>query len=609
MKLKGISIAILFFTSTLFAQKGDTPMNTYDMGGKIDFMKLTESGVLVVAGGGGFAGIKPGESQPHFVFKDYGKVKEEELTFIPMSPYVMIDEGAFGKSRKTVIDVVSGKKLFATEEQGWSIIKSADIFLPQNKLVITGAHDRKSALGVYDLLDGSEVKLMHFKANSPQFITKPVIIDGGLLIGSNQSLMRIDLETGNIVWENKELSKISWLTSDPSGKEIYAFENKGDGTRIHKISSTGNLLWQKERKIKGSIHQFQILPNGLACVSNTVSKSGKVESKISFLSPSDGTDLWEKAPTIKDYVTHFYIQDDGILFGLSGGGINKIDFNGTPLFKKPMKTGDNIHVMANTPKGLIYITDSDCNIVDLKTGESIWAKELKFKRAKLVTDTYDPDRHRYLISTGTELISIDENTGDINHLAEYKFKGSEYPNSIEIRKEGILLSSDQNMLLLNFDGTQKYTLFYQAPGKTAAGAILAGTMAVASTAVAVGSSVSAELHRDVNNIGGGHYALGDYTMTGKMQKEMASSYAKMAGNSFAEMTKRFSATAATENAQFILTKLDDGIGLVKINKDTGQIEKEVILKDRKPMYEVDDLAGLLYYVANTNAIYIYELKQ
>lgn len=86
-------------------------MNTYDMGGKINFMKLTESGVLVVAGGGGFAGIKPGESQPHFVFKDYGKVKEEELTFIPMSPYVMIDEGAFGKSRKTVIDVVSGKKL------------------------------------------------------------------------------------------------------------------------------------------------------------------------------------------------------------------------------------------------------------------------------------------------------------------------------------------------------------------------------------------------------------------------------------------------------------------------------------------------------------------
>ncbi|MCK9447839.1 MAG: PQQ-like beta-propeller repeat protein [Bacteroidales bacterium] len=608
MKTFQTIIMVLFLTGSLLAQKAETPQHSFEINGKINFIRQTESGVIIIGGTGGLVGIKPGAQKPHFTFSEYGKIKEEELTFIPMSPYVMIDEGAFGKSRKTVIDVVSGKKLFATEEQGWSIINSADIFLPQNKLVITGANNRKSALGVYDLLDGSEVKLMHFKANSPQFITKPVIIDGGLLIGSNKSLMRIDLEKGNIVWENKELSKISWLTSDPSGKEIYAFENKGESTRIHKISSTGNLLWQKERKIKGNIYQFQILPNGLACVSNTVSKNGKVESKISFLSPSDGTDLWEKAPKIKDYVTHFYIQDDGILFGLSGGGINKIDFNGTPLFKKPMKTGDNIHVMANTPKGLIYITDSDCNIVDLKTGESIWAKELKFKRAKLVTDTYDPDRHRYLISTGTELISIDENTGEINHLAEYKFKGSEYPNSLEIRNEGILLSSDQNMVLLNFDGTQKFHVFYQAPGKTAAGAILAGAMVVASTAAAVGSSVSAELHRDVNNIGGGHYALGDYTMTGKMQKEMASSYAKMAGSSFAEMTKRFSATAATENAQFILTKLDDGIGLVKINKDTSQIEKEVILKDRKPMYEVDDLAGLLYYVANANTIYIYDLN-
>ena len=33
---------------------------------------------------------------------------------------------------------------------------------------------------------------------------------------------------------------------------------------------------------------------------------------------------------------HFYIQNDGILFGIQQGGINKISFDGQALFKKPL---------------------------------------------------------------------------------------------------------------------------------------------------------------------------------------------------------------------------------------------------------------------------------
>lgn len=52
------------------------------------------------------------------------------------------------------------------------------------------------------------------------------------------------------------------------------------------------------------------------------------------------------------------------------------------------------------------------------------------------------------------------------------------------------------------------------------------------------------------------------------------------------MNKRFRATAATENAQFILTNLDGGVGLVRVGKDTGKVEKEIILRDKKPDYRV-----------------------
>jgi hypothetical protein len=84
--------------------------------------------------------------------------------------------------------------------------------------------------------------------------------------------------------------------------------------------------------------------------------------------------------------------------------------------------------------------------------------------------------------------------------------------------------------------------------------------------------------------------------------------AAASGATVAEMLKRFKATAATQNAQFILTKLEDGVGLVKVNKDDGTVEKEIILKDKKPEYQVDDFGGYLYYKATDNTIYTYNLN-
>ena len=118
---------------------------------------------------------------------------------------------------------------------------------------------------------------------------------------------------------------------------------------VNKISASGTEMWSDGKKLKGKVSNFQITPKGLAVVSD-VADSGKkglaklaaskAQSNISFLSASNGEDLWEKAPKTKGYVQHFYIMDDGILFGIQEGGINKISFEGNVLFKKPLKTGE-----------------------------------------------------------------------------------------------------------------------------------------------------------------------------------------------------------------------------------------------------------------------------
>lgn len=594
------------------------PNHTYNLGGKINLMKLTDAGVLVIANGEGLVGIKPNAKEPHFNFKDYGKVKPEELEFVPMSPYLVVSQGGFMTSKKTVIDFISGKKLFGTEENNWKVTNRCDVMLPQNKLVVLGMRKGGAmAVGIYDLATGKEEGLVELNdpkkvavaSSIPQFSGRPVIVGDGLLVPTTKSLMRIDVANGKVLWTNKDVDDITWITADPTGKEIYTFEERQNGdTRIHKISSSGTILWEKERKIKGKVSRFEILPQGLAIVSD-VDNSGKSglaklassasESKIAFLNAADGSDLWEKAPKTKGYIQHFYILEDGILFGLFEGGINKISFDGNPLFKKPLKTGENIHTMALTPKGMIYITDTDADIISLKTGESIWSKPIKYKKATSVASAYDKEHKRYLISTGEEMVAIDENSGNISTLASYEFKGKETPSKVILRKEGILLSSEQNMMMLGFDGKQKFHEFYKAPGKSAAGAIFAGVMGVASVAMSAATAAEANQHRN---------SLGSYTSYGESLMDSSRDFAVAASASFAEMGKRFKATAATQNYQFILTKLDNGIGLVKVSKDTGKEEKEIVIEDKKPEYEVDEIGGFLYYQSNDKTIQAFDLK-
>lgn len=621
--IKTYILFVLMLISSIQINAQETPDHKYELGAKINEMTLTEGGTMVVATNDGLVGIKPGENNLLFNFTDYGRVKPEELFFVPQAPYVIVGQTGFAalSTKKAVIDYMSGKKLFSTEDNGWKAVYTCDVMMPQNKLVVSGQRrsDEKyaQAVAVYDLNTGKED--YRFNLNDPGRVGiaksyvvtgRPLLLKEKLIVPTSQGMIAKKAVSGETIWENK-IKNANWMVSSEDENDLYAFTASANGknTKIHRINSDGSSAWADEKKVKGSIANFQILDQGLAVVSN-VDNSGKkglaklassrAESKITLLSSQNGEDLWEKAPKTKGYVQHFYIMEDGILFGIAEGGINKISFEGNTLFKKPLKTGENILTMASTPQGLIYITSEDANIVNLETGEQVWNKPLKYKRADAISSTYDKKNSRYLISADEKLFAIDENTGDVDNLAESKFDGKEDPTSVEMRNGGILLTSSQNMLLLDFDGNKTWHEYYRAPGKSAFGVILAGVTAVATAATSAAASHAANQNRNY---------LGNYTSEGRRYNNLSNGMAAATGASIAEMLKRFKATSATQNAQFVLTKLDDGVGLVKLNKDTGAKEKEIVLKDKKPVYEVDDFGGYLYYKANNNTIYSYNLVE
>ena len=612
--LKVVILGIWLVPIVSFAQKAETPDAIYDIGAKINEMMLTEVGTLVVASNDGLIGIKPESKEVLFNFTDYGRVKPEELFFPPVSPYVVVSQNGFGgiSAKKAVIDYLSGKKLFSTEDNGWKAATLCEVMMPQNKLVVSGQRraDEKyaTAVAIYNLDTGAQESFFNLK--SGEVVSgRPLLLENSIIIPTTKSLINVALPTGDVLWTTK-VDDIKWMVADASETEIYGVETTSNGknSKIHKVSASGDLLWSEPHKLKGIVSNFEILPQGLAIVSNVDNSgksgimkltSGRSESKIAFLSASNGEDQWEKAPKTKGYVQHFYIMDDGILFGIYEGGINKISFEGATLFKKPLKTGENILTMAETPQGLIYVTESDANIVNLHSGDQVWKKPLKFKRAQAVSTTYDSQNNRYLISADDNLLSIDAASGESTVLAKSKFDGKEDPQHVEVRNDGVLLTSDQNMTLLDWDGNELWHEYKRAPGKSAVGAILAGVTAVATAATAAASYHSANQNRN---------RLGQLTQRGERYENLGDGMAAASGASIAEMLKKFKATSATQDAQFILTKLDEGVGLVKLNKDTGSLEKEIILKDKKPTYEVDDRTGVLYYQANNQTVYMYDLK-
>lgn len=595
---KLVLLTFFFSLQTLFSQTVDTPENKYQLG-TIKWMKVSDPGTLIVSTSKGIYGIKPNESQPAFLFDKRKNIKEENFHFQPGTPYAMfIANGMNGVT--FVLDLVSGKTLFDSKGNGFSLINSRDIILPENKLVVSGLRKRKGKIGVeysiavFDLKTGNEEYTITQKgSNNVTGVSD--IIDGKLIIPRKKGIDAIDLASGNTLWTAK-VKNANSITARKDGIYAYQGNSNGKNTTIYKVDTNGNLAWKEGNKLKGKVRQTDYLPQGIALLTDTSEKNP--QSKIYFLDNNSGNDLWAKAPKTKGLVSHFYTDKDGIIFGVASGGINMVKYNGTPLWKKPLKTGPSISTLAKTEKGILYITSSDADIVDENTGKSIFGKKLKYKKSKTVASTFDQDKNRYLLSCSDGLYSIDGNTGTFEIISKPKFKEKEMPTSIEIRGDNILLSSSQNLMLLDSGGKEIYHQHYKSPTKSTFMKIVSGAIAISSVALASSAAYSAGANRT---------SFGRYNNHGSRMNTYAKGFSQLGSASFSAMSKRFKASAATPNDKFILTKLSSGVGLVKLNKDDGKKEKEILLKDKKPEYKIDAVERILYYKANKNTIYSFKI--
>ncbi len=323
------------------------------------------------------------------------------------------------------------------------------------------------------------------------------------------------------------------------------------------------------------------------------------KSELYYIDALTGKNRWSKPVQLKGKITNISLNEGKIAVSSakeSGNNyVNIIDVaTGAEVNKNDMKVRGAVTNVIMTKRGLIYSTTDETNIQDPVSGKDVIGKALRYKTGG---SSVRKDGKYYVIND-SEIAAIDETTGEVSTFAKVSFKDKEDPQQLEILPQGILVSSAQNMVMLGWDGKEKYHTFYKAPGVSTAGKILGGL----TMAVAMANSADQGMRAGASGFGTAAY-------TSHMEKSQR--WSNLGGSGMSQFTKRFNMTSGSKDYQVILTKVDDGedkgFGLVKVNKLTGQSEGKVVIGDKKPDYIFDDVNDLIYYKDKNRKITAFKL--
>jgi len=581
--MKSLQLLLLLFVSaiTLNAQNTIKESNVFSMDGNVETMRVAPGGMLLVGTSDGLTAVEAHNKNVVFQFKAFGKIKPEELTLLDNLPYVVLTRGY----SKVILNYFTGKEVFNSSKDGWGSVFMVHPDYTYQKIYMLGGTAKGYSLGVFDMETLKNENTVSFtdKKTMGAYIdvTKYYESNGKLFVRTEKGIVCVDKKTFNIDWVYDDLDKatpyISVITDSEKGL-FFVTESDGKKSLLHKIDNSGKRTTKKPEKLEAITQALSITPQGLLIQ--------MVDTKDSYFQMYDlqsGVNKWEKPVDIKGGIYFTEVKESNLYYASNNGLINSLDLNtGKTQLKKEIKTGMWFKSIVLLENDLIfYITGSDMGIANLKTGE--FAKEpTKFKKATNLISSYDKKNDRFVVSSGTKLFFI-KNDGSSTKVMDINFKENETPLRIEYRDNGILLGAKQNNALISYDGKIIYESYFKAPGQSLLGKIAMVTVTAALMSQSVGQNMN-------NNYKDARYSAN--AATGLM----------------GEMNKRFNATKNTKNFLYVLTKLNDGVGLVKLNKDNGNKIAELLLKDRKPAYEVDDQFGILYFKNDKKQLTTFDLR-
>ncbi len=656
-----------FIFAALLAQAQTEKDFTKNFSSKINWYRISDAGTLVVATKDALYGINPVDGSEAWKNEDIENILESNYDPIEGTPYASLYKGGLMKSKNNIVDLVTGRVVANSKELGLNSVMKRIYLMKSNAVLFYGYNSSgKPTLMLVDLATGEKKweQQKVFEKNAEQIVSEAGETEDGIFLATDKNIYKLNKTTGQVAYsvdmksdlpvappaEPEEAPKkgfggllsmgkvfdkqagqmISMASADffqHTDKNIIYFWNQdiltafnvADGKelwkRVELPSPVANILFDTHGMLVATSEKTQediqkASKGGGGLIGNMKkNKAGKKNrATLLCLDLNTGAEKWSSDVELQGDVTAYKLNGKNLILATARDQgtnfISIVDLDaGKSVTKKALEIKGDIRDLQIVPQGLYYRTTEQINILDLETGDKTWKKGFAVKQCS----GQNADGKTGYVYANRIIYRINYEKGDMEEwITGINFDGKEDPTSLQVRPNGILLTSDQNLRLYNFDGKQVFHTFQQAPGRTLAGKLTSGLGALTAGAISAQQTAQAAQLS---------YAKGYYGSTDpgldqsiKNANANASNFAGAAVQSFQSISRRFKATKQADNFMAILTNFGKSnmakdAGVMMVDKNTGAAIKEIVLGDKKdPDYKLDELGRVVYYKANGSEI-------
>ncbi|HEY0655000.1 MAG TPA: PQQ-binding-like beta-propeller repeat protein [Chryseosolibacter sp.] len=672
-----ILVAVFLMITTLsFAQTKKAPAWSAKFKSAVNWQRVHSLGYLIVSTNDGLYGVNPTDGKILWENKSYPALSPDNFREVDGTEFATISfitDKSATIPMQAILEVVGGKVLFDSQKEQIGVL-SRHVLPKSGRLLVIGARPNTLAasLFMYDIATGKQLWANDdmFKADQPaqkgllgklqamgqqlsnlqSLTSEPVeLADQSMIITHPNYVIKINSADGKILWKNAITpSKAGRIYFSPyqkgvvyAGTEIESETgsgfttssgNKGEPQKFYYNQyyafdlASGASLWKEPAKENDKLNQVIMHEKGLIICPRSSQKP-----TINLIDYATGKMMWGnkgKGVKAQGSVVSYIPTAKGILITTAFDNawnnkaeeyyLNVLDpATGTLKYEKASKLKGDLVSSEIVPKGLLFATTKEVNILDTNTGKLLWENSIEAgmpfnsdKPRPFPTASKGDKMYVFSAKEGG-LFEIDKTNAVSKKItpAKVEFEGKEVPNAIDVTSDAILLYSDQNVMKLGFDGTQKYFKYYPAPRQPALMRALLMAQAVRAAYIGAAASAYSAAFADA--------AAKTNDATGKaVGQELSRGFGELgqagfaySGRALKEFNARFKASQNTPSFVMMMTTQEKkGNQLVQVNKNTGEIMSAVDIKnDREPEYDVDQIYNHVYYRPGPMEIVCYKL--
>jgi outer membrane protein assembly factor BamB len=624
---------------------------TIKVNGEIRWQQVTPAGALLVSTDSALAGVDIERGRIAWAKPELGGLPTDSVHSVEGSLLMEAERSGM----LIIFDPVTGATVFDSQRAEFTKVITRRVMPQSGTLLVHGQRvSGPPVLALYDLVGGQQLWLnetLFARSDAPrkgfgalmqglmQVATESTELEalqaGGdtIIVSALANLRALDARTGALRWSaTLPTNRMGLLARHV---RLYpSLENRDrvyvsfdDGLMAFRLSD-GRQMWSKPAKVDGVIRDIVQHPAGIVMLPEAPPDgegmgsrrmvNGIVQTALNVARYEDGTTIASKPLRMRGNVIGAMVADNSVVLAVDAESrtfVNVLDVASASLrLKKDVKIKGQLEYAELTPTGLLYVSRPDAtinaevNIINLETGQPRFTDAIEsgkplssseYNAARYYLHYVTEGRTMYVFANrDRKLYALDRETGNFQALGgEIKLQGGEDPTAMEMRTEGIVLSSPQNLVVVARDGKVKRQIYYPAPQLPGLLRALYAVNSVRAGLYGAAASSYGQAFAQASNQASDPVAQ-------RLASELAAAYTQSgrqlegySRQSMAMAMKRFKASLNSPGFVFMLTRAADGHGniLLQIDKDTVQPRASVSLgNEKEPAYAVDDIADMLF---------------